>query len=48
MKSNWKSSPPHPTPPAFTAEELAKVDALFDSNYGLPVDTSMAKVPVTR
>ena len=33
--------------PAFTAEELARVDALFDSNFGLPVDTSMEKVPVT-
>jgi aryl-alcohol dehydrogenase-like predicted oxidoreductase len=34
--------------PAFTAEELAKVDALFDSNFGLPIDLSMEKVAVTR
>lgn len=37
-----------PATPAFTAEELAKVDALFDGNYGLPIDNSMAKVAVTR
>jgi len=43
MKSNWKSSPPHPNP-AFTAEDWPG-RCLFDSNYGLPVDTSMAKVP---
>jgi aryl-alcohol dehydrogenase-like predicted oxidoreductase len=29
-----------------TSEEMAKVDALFDSNYGLPVDTSAEKVPI--
>jgi aryl-alcohol dehydrogenase-like predicted oxidoreductase len=32
----------------FSPEELAKVDALFDSNYGLPIDNSMEKVPVTK
>ena len=37
-----------PSTPAFTAEELAKVDALFDNNFGLPVDNSMEKVAVTR
>jgi aryl-alcohol dehydrogenase-like predicted oxidoreductase len=37
-----------PATPAFTADELAKVDALFDANFGLPVDTSMERVPVTR
>jgi aryl-alcohol dehydrogenase-like predicted oxidoreductase len=37
-----------PDTPPFTAEELAKVDALFDSNFGLPVDTSMEKVPISR
>ena len=37
-----------PATPAFTPEELAKVDGLFDSNYGLPIDNSMAKVAVTR
>jgi aryl-alcohol dehydrogenase-like predicted oxidoreductase len=37
-----------PGTPALTAEEIAKVDALFDSNYGLPVDMSMEKVPVNR
>jgi aryl-alcohol dehydrogenase-like predicted oxidoreductase len=30
--------------PAFTAEELAMVDKLFDENYGLPVDMSLEKV----
>jgi aryl-alcohol dehydrogenase-like predicted oxidoreductase len=29
-----------------TPEEMAKVDALFDSNYGLPIDTSNEKVAV--
>jgi aryl-alcohol dehydrogenase-like predicted oxidoreductase len=37
-----------PATPAFTPQELAQVDALFDANYGLPVDTSMEKVPVGR
>ena len=37
-----------PATPAFDAEELAKVDALFDGNYGLPIDNSLAKVAVTR
>lgn len=37
-----------PATPALTTEELAKVDALFDANFGLPVDTSMDKVPVGR
>jgi len=37
-----------PDTPAFTPEELSKVDALFDSNFGLPVDTSTDKVAVTR
>lgn len=37
-----------PATPAFTHEELAKVDALFDCNFGLPIDTSMEKVAVNR
>lgn len=37
-----------PSTPALTAQELAKVDALFDANFGLPVDTSMEKVAVQR
>ncbi|MGH7442097.1 MAG: aldo/keto reductase, partial [bacterium] len=36
-----------PGTPAFTAEELAKADALFDANFGLPVDMSTEKVAVT-
>ncbi len=36
-----------PDTPKFDAAELARVDALFDSNFGLPVDTSMDKVAVT-
>ena len=31
-----------------TADEMAKVDALFDSNYGLPIDTSNEKVAVAN
>jgi aryl-alcohol dehydrogenase-like predicted oxidoreductase len=31
-----------------SAEEVKKVDELFDSNYGLPIDKSMEKVPVTK
>lgn len=37
-----------PATTPLTAEELAKVDALFDSNFGLPVDMSTDKVAVTR
>lgn len=37
-----------PATPAFSPEELAKVDALFDANFGLPVDNSMEKVAVNR
>jgi aryl-alcohol dehydrogenase-like predicted oxidoreductase len=37
-----------PGTPAFTPEELARVDALFDANFGLPVDDSMERVPVNR
>ena len=37
-----------PSTPAFSPAELARVDALFDSNFGLPVDTSMEKVAVNR
>ena len=37
-----------PATPVFTPEELAKVDALFDSNFGLPIDNSMEKVAVNR
>lgn len=37
-----------PATPAFTSEELAKVDALFDSNFGLPIDNSLEKVAVNR
>ena len=33
--------------PGLTAEEVKQVDQLFDSNYGLPVDTSKEKVGVT-
>ncbi len=31
-----------------TADEIKKVDELFDSNYGLPIDTSMEKVAVNK
>lgn len=37
-----------PATTPLTAEELAKVDALFDSNFGLPVDMSTDRVAVTR
>jgi len=37
-----------PATPAFTPQELNAVNALFDSNFGLPVDTSMEKVALTR
>ena len=37
-----------PATAALTPEEIAKVDALFDSNFGLPVDNSMERVPVGR
>lgn len=33
---------------AFSAEELARVDELFDQNYGLPIDNSLEKVPVSK
>jgi aryl-alcohol dehydrogenase-like predicted oxidoreductase len=37
-----------PSTPPLSAEELAKVDALFDNNFGLPLDSSPEKVPVAR
>ncbi len=33
--------------PSLTADEVAKVDALFDANFGLPRDTNPEKVAVT-
>jgi aryl-alcohol dehydrogenase-like predicted oxidoreductase len=37
-----------PATTPLTAEEIAKVDALFDANFGLPLDKSTDKVPVSR
>lgn len=37
-----------PATAALTPEEVAKVDALFDANFGLLVDNSMERVPVGR
>jgi aryl-alcohol dehydrogenase-like predicted oxidoreductase len=37
-----------PAATPLSVEEVAKVDALFDGNFGLPIDTSSEKVPVNR
>ncbi len=37
-----------PSTEPLSADEIAKVDALFDSNFGLPRDMSTDRVPVSR
>jgi aryl-alcohol dehydrogenase-like predicted oxidoreductase len=37
-----------PSTPAFSSDEITRVDALFDTNFGLPVDNSTDKVAVNR